>query len=348
MSTHKLIVGATVAAAETGYWTPPKMIDNACSRMFPGSNGLIQAVTNAVPQHFLTSGIAPAGEIKQIAVSTRIRRKYVLNGGGGTWAAGMADTVAKLKSYIDAGFDRVFYVEDHEPCEQPGGIAVNPPATYKTDHTMAGGVFATINGMTSICARTGQTYRSHIKVGHCQARQWVDGLAGRTWKDYDTGLGDFIAADMYGNSYEGSPSMTRNDYEPPATMMASFAGYKYSATDARDRMFFELGGIGLPFDTTGSARDAWIQLIHQTVNTWDPASKGWNFLGWIWWNTEGVSGNALAANPGPPASAAIGTKRYFQLDRRQDGSGGTKDGYVILNPPLPLNRWQQIATFNNH
>lgn len=349
MTTHKILVGATIKDADVAHWTSANMIDNGCGRMFPGSTGLIQAVTTTIPQYYLTSGtgITGAGALKSIAVSTRIRRKYV-NPGVGTWAAGMTDTVAKLKSYIDAGFDMVYYTEDHEPCETSTGLSVNPPATYKDDYTKAAGIFNTINGITGNSTRTGQPYRSHIKVGHCQSRQWVDGAVGRSWSDYDTGLGDFLAADMYGASYEGSPAMTRNDYEPAATVVSSFSGYKYVPADARDRMFFELGAIGLPYDTTGIDRDAWIQAVHQIVNTWDAASKGWTFIGWMWWNAQGADGNALAANPGPPASAAIGTERFFALDVRHTGGGATHDAIVTLSPPKPLQRWQQIATFNNH
>lgn len=344
MTTHKLVVGATINPSDISYWNSAKIIDNAIGRAFPGGNGMIQPVTGAMGQYYLNSGTGiTGGGKKSIALSTRIQRKWV-DAGLGTWTAGMTNTINTLKSYIDAGYDEIWYVEDHEPCETSTGLPVLPPATYKNNYTKVGGVFAAINALPS-------TYRSKIKVGHCQARTWVDGNVSRSWSDYDTGLGDFMAADMYATSYMGSPAMTRNVYETPSTMISSFGSYKFNASDSRDRMFFELGSIGLPFDSvSGVGRDAWLQQTHQIVNTWDVASKGWNFLGWIFWNAVGASGNALAFNPGPPSSAAIGTARYFQLDRQQDGSGATDDGYVTLTGvnAKPLVRWQQIATSNNH
>lgn len=334
MPTHKVMVGCTINDAGIAYWSP-KLTDNACTRVFPDGDGTIPPVTDPMVVYALAVGMT------RIALSTKIQDKWVADGHG-TWAQGMTDTKTRLQEYVDAGFETVYYTEHHEP------EADLTSSVYKTNYTKVGGVFATVNSLSG-------TYRPHVKVGHVLTSQWVDNTAGRTWKTYDTGQGDFFAGDMYMNSWApGGGSNVATVYKTPSTFLSSFGGYTYdglgaaTTTDHRDRMFFEIGAIGLPADTDGSGRDAWIQGFHQIVNTWDTALKGWNFIGWMWWGVDGTPGAALPGSPG------IGTERYFELDRRHDGTdlipGGTNDhnGFVILNPPKPLNRWVQLSTYNNN
>lgn len=353
MTTHKLMIGCTLGNADISHFQP-LLADNECSRVFPdGTTGLLQSVaTNPVHQYLLAVGA------KHVAVSTRLLRKYLPSGGG--WTTGMNDTITKMKAMIDAGFDTVYYTEDHEPCETAPGMPASTAAAYKASYTNTiatggpwDGVWARINAIGGNSTRTGLPYRSHIKAGHCQARQWIDINNSGNWATYDTGLGDFFSCDMYGNPWAPGgvqPPEVAISFPTPATTVATFGAYKFNVSDTRDRMFFELGIVALPFDTDGSARDAWMQGIHQIVNTWDPASKGWNFTGWIWWGTEGAQGDALAANPGPPAEVGIGTKRYFQLDGRHTGGAPSGNGYQTLTAGNrdTLDRWNQLATYNNN
>lgn len=334
-ATHKVFVGVTMNDDSLAANEDAKFADNAITRLFPGSQGTLPPTTDPVIQYAIADGHT------RIAVSTKCQKKYV-DGGVGSWSACMTNTKNRLIEYA-AIFNTVYYTEHHEP---EGDMSAS---AYKTLYTKSGGVFDTINSLTP-------ADRAKVKVGHALTRQYTDNTAGGDWKPYDTGLGDFFAGDMYNNSWGSPGSTVATSYQTPTTIVSSFGGYRYDGlsaaltTDHRDRMFFELGAVGLPFDTTGSARNTWIQGIHQQVNTWDTASKGWNFIGWIWWGIEGTGGSALTGSPG------IGTKRWFQLDVRHTGGdlipGGTNDknAFQTFAPGTgsAIDRWNQIATYNNN
>lgn len=161
--------------------------------------------------------------------------------------------------------------------------------------------------------------RSRVKAGPVLTRQATENPGGLgTYSTYDPGVGDFFGVDMYGNSW-GSPSTkAATAYVDPKTFLAKIKAYN---TGSRPKLFPEIGYIGLPFDTTGSKRAQWIEGITEELKTFS------NFLGYIWWNADGKAGSSLEG---------VGTKRYFQLDRRHTGTNGS---YATLNPPLPLNKF---------
>ena len=325
---HKIFVGITLNDAALTAGEDSKLTDNAITRVFPDGDGTIPPVSDPVTQYALAEGMT------RIALSTKIQAKFV-DDGHGTWNQGMADTKTRLQEYVTAGFTEVYYTEHHEP------EADLSSSTYKTNYTKAGGVFPTVNSLSG-------TYRPFVKVGHALTRQWVDNTAGRTWKTYDTGLGDFFAGDMYMNSWYGGANVATS-YEAASTFLASFGAYRFDGlsaaltTDNRDRMFFELGSIGLPADTNGNGRNLWLQSVHQAVNQWDLASKGWNFIGWIWWGVDGTPGTALAGSPG------IGTKRFFQLDVRHTGGIPSSNGFQTFaaGTGSAIDRFNQISAYNN-
>ncbi len=328
-ASHKVFVGVTLNSAAIAANEDAKFTDNAITRVFPDGDGTIPPVTDVVTQYALSQGMT------KIALSTKCQDKFVAQ--GGTWSACMTDTKTRLQQYVDAGFATVYYTEHHEP---EGNMTAS---TYKTLYTKSGGVFATVNSLSS-------TYRPHVKVGHALTRQYTDNSAGGNWKPYDTGQGDFFAGDMYMNSWGSPTSTVATSYQAATSFLASFGNYRYdglsaaATTDHRDRIFFELGAIGLPADTTGSGRNAWLQAVHQEVKYWDTLSKGWNFIGWIWWGVDGTGGAALNGSPG------IGTKRYFQLDRRHTGTGTDKNGYQVFptGAGSALDRWNQLSVYNNN
>ncbi len=318
---HKLLVGATIVKETIGYWEP-KLVDNSIIRVFPNSDGTIPDVSDDRFDYARRIGM------RQIFVSTKIRTKFV-GGGHGSWSAGMTDTKNRIKDLIDTGdFDVVWYTEHHEP-EQ--GSDARTSTSYKTDYTMSGGVFATINGI-------GSAYRPKVKVGHVLTRQWTENTAGRTYATFDTGLGDYFGVDMYANSW-GSNGCVATSYPDPVTFVAKFKAYKKSSTDTRDRIWPELGAIGIPSDPTGTARELWLQNVHKQANQMDPTTTGWNMVGWIWWNAEGKGGNTLCS---------VGNERYFELDRYMDGSGSGDNGTALYSTPHPLNRFNQISAYNNN
>jgi hypothetical protein len=160
--------------------------------------------------------------------------------------------------------------------------------------------------------------RSRVKAGPVLTRQATENSGGLgTYATYDPGVGDFFGVDMYGNSW-GSGDQAATSYVDPKTFLAKIKAYN---TGTRPKLFPEIGYIGLPFDTDGTKRATWIGGITEELKTFS------NFIGYIWWNAEGKSGSSLVG---------VGTKRWFQLDRRHSGTSGSP--YKILNPAHPLNK----------
>lgn len=154
------------------------------------------------------------------------------------------------------------------------------------------------------------TLRAKIYVGPVLTRQYTENTAGRTYKTYDPGVGDFFGVDAYMNSW-GSPSTAVATSFPNAvTFLSKIKAYRYSSSDTRLRILPELGGIGIPADTDGTLRAAWMQALQDEMASWTQAAQGWPFGGWLWWGTEGSSGSSLTG---------AGTRRWFTLDRRHNG-----------------------------
>lgn len=192
--------------------------------------------------------------------------------------------------------------------------------------------------------------RARIKCGPILTKTYTE-KAGTTrdYGDYDPGTGDFFGVDMYVESGTASAVVTPATIPSAATFLAKFLAYKKSTSDARPRIFPELGLIGMPDDTDGSARAAWLQSIYNTVKTWKVGASGWtqpwSFIGFLWWHSIGKATGEVFA---------IGERRDFPLHLRtvagtRTGSGTTADPYlwdsstvVTLpgSPPAP------VATFN--
>lgn len=301
-------VGATLEKSELGYWED-KLEQNHWMRVFPNTDGLIPVTSDARYQYLLET--QPAGK-RVVFVSSKVYAKY-----GGAYLAGIDICLDRIKALIDAGFDEVWYAEHHE------AEADMTPAQY---HSIQNQMFDKIETLPA-------NYRVKVKAGHIATRQWTEqsGKGNFDYGTYDTGRGDFFGVDMYGNSW-GSPATTvTTAFTPVGTFLQYVKAYRKSANDSRIRVFPELGYIGAPFDTTGSARAAWIQAIHDEVKTWKVSTVGFDFAGWIWWNTAGKAGASLTG---------AGTVRWFQLDRRHTGTDGS---YTTLNPPLPLQKFNEIV-----
>lgn len=289
-------IGATLEKTEIGYWEP-KLSNNAWMRVFPNSDGLIPVTSDT------RYAYATANGMRIIFVSSKIDKKY-----GGTFSAGLAIVIQRIKDLIDTGdFDLVYYCEHHEAeADYLGTTARND---YKTKQGL---VFDAVEALPP-------AYRAKVRAGHIATRQWTEDASKGNfdYKPYDTGRGDFFGIDMYGNSYSGGAVITAAPNV--ATFLQYVKAYQYDASDTRERIFPEFSIIGWPADTTTGARAAFMRAVHEDVKTWNPTStpgwaRPWSFGGWIWWNTEGTSGGALTGSPG------IGTKRWFQLDRRHNGN----------------------------
>lgn len=205
--------------------------------------------------------------------------------------AKIAELGTRLQA-MPAWITRLWLTDRHEP--EGDNIT---PAQYIANYKE---VWAMVNGLPA-------AIRARIKCGPVLTRQWTENTAGRTYKTHDPGpaFSDFFGVDMYMNSWK-SGSTAATAYTDAATFLSKFKAYRYDATDVRPRMFPEFGAIGLPDDTTGAGRAAWMQAVHDQLVTWTEAAQGWPFLGYLWWNAEGKSGDSIAR---------LGIHRWFQLDR---------------------------------
>lgn len=311
-----MLIGATLEKSEISYWQN-KVLNNAWMRVFPNSDGLIPVTSDERFQY------AKAKGMRTIYVSSKIRAKY-----SGSYSAGLAIVKTRLEALVDTGdFDMIYYTEHHEP---EGDLNdSNPPwpsvSAYKADQLAA---FAMVDSITP-------AKRAKIRVGHAHTRQWTEsnqsGKGKYNYKTWDTGQGDFFGIDMYHDSWKPGTSQAVSTPVAPDTFLQYAKSYKYDANDTRPRLFPELGLIGMPTDTDTSVRAAWLQGVHNQLKTWGPATTGWEFIGWIWWNTEGTSGSPLEG---------LGTKRWFQLDRRHTGNTGS---YTIVSDAKALQTWNTIA-----
>lgn len=322
-----LKIGATLEKTEIPYWEP-KLQNNAWMRVFPNSDGLISVTSDERYAYAVRAGM------RTIFVSSKIDKKY-----SGTFAAGLAIVIQRIKDLIDTGdFDMVYYCEHHE------AEADYPGASGRTDYKGKQNlVFDAVEALPA-------AYRAKVRAGHIMTRQWTEDASKGNfdYSLYDTGRGDFFGDDMYANSYNGSAVVTTTPNV--TTFLQYIKAYQFSASDTRERVFPEFSMIGFPADTTTSMRAAFARAVHEEVKTWNPGTtpswaRPWSFGGWIWWNTEGTSGGALTGSPG------IGTKRWFQLDRRHTGgdlvAGGTNDmnAYETKSgaAALLLAEWNAIA-----
>ena len=223
----------------------------------------------------------------------------------------------------------VFVTDRHEPeGDLPGG----PPA-YKDN----------FNKFLAMVDSLDPRLRMKIKCGPVLTKTWTESKGDHKgafdYRKYDPGTGDFLGVDSYVLTAAGDRVVSPSTLPAPGKFLRYLKEYRFTSSDARPRIFPELGLIGMPADTDGSARAAWIQGVHDEVSGWRTGTRGWtqpwSFLGWIWWNQEGK-------RTGPVAG--VGERRDFALDER------TVDGRTVikLNPPKPLNTFNAIWSAAHH
>lgn len=204
--------------------------------------------------------------------------------------------------------------------------------------------------------------RAKIWVGPVLTKTWTE-KAGTT-RDYDLydpmslGApygGDFFGVDMYHETGTTAAVVKPSTIIAPATFVAKFKAYKFSAGDTRPRVWPELGLVGMPEDLDGSARATWIQGLYDQVKLMQVGESGWtqpwSMHGWIWWHQIGKATGQVKD---------VGEARDFPLHLRSkpdptktttDGSGNTLwySTPVVLpgTPPLPLAKYNQIWTLEN-
>lgn len=317
-----MIVGATVKVDELDYWKA-RLPVNMMMRIFPDSDGLPPDWTDPRFAYCRDNGVIPFTSSK---------------------CDGDAGKLATLKTWMQAmpsWVTMLYHTDRHEP---EGDIAA---AAYQ----------ANFNACLAMVNTLG-TLRARVRCGPVLTRQATENkpiatptaydgsnATGGVYSTYDPGTGDFFGVDYYHNSW-GSPS-TQPVSAPidPVTMLAKFKAYKKSSGDHRPRIMPELGLIGFPTDPDGAKRAAWYQGMHDELRKWTVATVGFDFLGFVIWNTEGKSGNVITG---------LGKKRWFQFDRKHNGgpypSTGTvtdtQGGYDLITGSKVTTTFNALAAAN--
>lgn len=234
------------------------------------------------------------------------------------------DQLLNMPGWILNTAGMYLYVTDRP---EPEGDISGGADAYKTNFAA---FMAMINSLPNVV-------RQKIKAGPVLTKQWTEsssaGKGNFDYSIYDPGTGDFLAVDAYVNTGTSSTVVSPGTLPSVPTWLSYIKAYKFSTGDTRPRLFPELGLIGMPDDTTGSARAAWIQSVHNELKTWKAGQPGWtqpwDFTGWAWWNQQGKATGQVAV---------VGQRRDFPLDDRTVDANTA----VKLNPPLPLNRFNEI------
>jgi ReqiPepy6 Gp37-like protein len=311
-----MLVGASIGAEDLAYYQP----------LFPGND-----IMRIFPVNATISGIA----MKVMPAWTDSRVTYCRDNGVipffSTKVDGNADGLTYVKNQLlampswvlnTAGM-YVYITDRHEPEGDIEGGAT----TYK----------ANFNAFLAMLATLPAAIRAKIKCGPVLTKTWTEssatGKGNFDYSIYDPGTGDFFGVDMYVSTGTSSTVVSSSTLPTAAAFTQYVKAYKFSAGDTRPRLFPELGLIGMPDDTTGSARAAWLQSVHTELKTWQSGQPGWtqpwNFGGWIWWNQQGKATGVVAV---------VGQRRDFPLDDRTVNSTTS----VKLVPPLPLNKFNEI------
>jgi hypothetical protein len=292
-----LKVGATINKSYITYWQPKLQVNN-WMRIFPNSLGTLG---HKFPPPWTDTRFT---YMQQMGGDPFISSKLL---GDLTYLEQLRQHIINMPSWINT----LWITDHHEP---EGDIT---PEAYKSNFTTF---------WTECIQKLPAATRARVKAGPILTNINTEDSFGGNYALHDPGVGDFFGVDAYVRSYTGSPATVRTSYPDPATYYTQIKNYN---TGGRPKCFPEVGAIGIPADTTGSMRAAFIQALNAELKTWP------NFIGWIWWNHDGT---ASASNLPP-----IGKQRWFQLDRRHTGGGTTFDDYVLLDPPLPLNAYNQVA-----
>lgn len=304
-----MLIGASIAAEDIEFYEP----------LLPG-NDIMRIFPVGVTVGGIEMKIFPPWSDQRLAYC---RRKSVvpflsckIDGDSG----GLLRVRQQLED-MPAWVDQVFVTDRHEP----EGDLDGGPAAYRRNFTRF------LEMVDTLPVRI----RKKVRCGPVLTQTWTENKkkGNFDYRTYDPGVGDFFGVDCY------VPAGTERKVVSPATVPSAPAflrhikAYAYSATDGRPRIFPELGLIGMPADTDGAARAAWIRGVHDEVSTWRRGMPGWgqpwSFLGWIWWNQQGKNTGKVAV---------IGGRRDFPLDDRTVD----RDTVAKLRPPKPLNAFNAI------
>jgi hypothetical protein len=309
-----VLIGASLAAEEIEFYEP-QFPGNDIMRIFP-----VNVTLDDVPLK-----VFPPWSDSRIAYCHRKRAIPFLSCKIDGNADGLEHVRQKLEDMPawlrDDPAMQVFVTDRHEP----EGDLPNGPADYRRN-------FARFLAMID---HLSPRIRAKVRCGPVLTKTWTENpdRGNFDYRIYDTGTGDFFGVDAYVPAGTRQWVMSPARLPKPAEFLKHIKAYEFGPADARPRIFPELGLIGMPADTDGSVRAAWLRSLHAEVSTWHRGTHGWahkwDFLGWIWWNLKGKNTGEVAE---------IGTRRDFALDDR------TVDRHTVtkLRPPKPLQAFNEI------
>lgn len=170
-------------------------------------------------------------------------------------------------------------------------------ATYKSRQVM---YWNAINTLPS-------QWRSRVKFGPIQTKQWTENTAGRSYATYDPGIGDFWGVDAYVNTWDlDNPAQNGgNGYPEHVSWLQRIRDYD---TGGRSKWLPELGTVSAYYDDSDQNRAIWINRVMGLIES-DP-----DFGLVLWWHEQGTAGSNLPY---------YGTGRDFRLHaHRECNSGG--------------------------
>lgn len=243
---------------------------------------------------------------------------------------------------VDGDTDGLAYVKN-QLTNMPSWISM----LYITDrHEPEGDVTASVyqanfNAFLAMVNTLPAGIRARIKCGPVLTKTWTEKASGGNflYGTYDPGTGDFFGVDMYVESGTTSTVVNPSTLPSPATFVSTFKAYRKTGTDARPRIWPELGVIGMPDDLDGTARANWIIGLYNEVRTWTTATRGWPFLGFIWWHAPGKSTGVVYQ---------IGQRRDFPLHLRTVAGasvGSWSDSYAVQlvgDPAKPVAAYNSV------
>lgn len=298
-----MLIGASIAAEDLEFYEP-LFFGNDLMRVFPVGVTIDGAVVKVLPPWSDTR----LEYCRRVSAIPFLSCKVDGRPGG-------LERVRRQLEDMPAWIERIYLTDRHEP----EGDLAGGPEEYKRN-------FARFLAMLGTLPRA---VRERISCGPILTQAWTENPQRGNFKyrTYDPGTGDFFGVDCYVPAGTRQYVMSPERLPKPADFLKHVKAYEFDPADARPRLLPELGLIGMPADTDGSVRAAWIKGVHAELSTWHTGAPGWqrrwSMHGWVWWNQQGKNTGEVYG---------IGGRRDFALDDR------TTDRHTVvkLKPPKPL------------
>lgn len=201
------------------------------------------------------------------------RIKALVDAGKVPFISWKTHDLAATQSWLDTMpsepvLPKVYATWMHEP--EPKGVNPDQYKRYITEqHTLI----------------KGHPNGKRIQFGPVLTRQWTENTRGRTYEEYDPGIGDFLGCDMYANTWE--------DRYPSPIEFTRYFGL-YASKSGRPMWVPEIGAVLMASDPDGTKRAPWITEVFKEL-------YGWGTHVAVWWCDMGTT-------------ASDGASRNFKLD----------------------------------